>query len=166
MISSKYPFFAVSLCMVAVTKFMDFMWSYITHCLQNAESSTFFEDFVVQGQWQGFLNMVVEDKDFLQYNNTVYSVKSLGKPRAMCLYDWPFCDGPKCRLRFGDRNADSNSGRIGALWTGVDRMQVGGCRTGSYVTRFWRHNPTNVHRTCATTSNHVGPTNLHTGPTA
>jgi len=46
--------FTVFSCTVAVTKFMDFTWSYITDCLQNAKSLTIFEDFVVQRQGQGF----------------------------------------------------------------------------------------------------------------
>jgi len=45
---------------------MHFTW-YITDCLQNAESSTIFQDLVVQGQGQGLVNWssrILEDKDF------------------------------------------------------------------------------------------------------
>jgi len=74
--------------MVAVTEFMDFMWSYITECLQNGKSLTIFEDFLVQGQglvvkeqglvvrgqglevqgqWQGLVNW---SSRILAHNNT------------------------------------------------------------------------------------------------
>jgi len=60
-------FLTVTPCTVAVTKFVDFTWSYIKDCFQNAEYSTIFDDLiylwfkdkldkekdVVRGQWQG-----------------------------------------------------------------------------------------------------------------
>jgi len=53
-------FFTVTSCMVAITTFMDFTWSYITDYLQNEKSLTIFEDFVVQGQR---LEVRAQDKD-------------------------------------------------------------------------------------------------------
>ena len=67
MTSVSKTFFTVSSCTVAVTELMDFTWSYITDCLQNAKSLTVFEDFVVQVQGQGLVNWssrILEDKDF------------------------------------------------------------------------------------------------------
>jgi len=57
--------------MVAVTKFVDLKWSCITDCVRNAQSSTVFKDFVVQGQ--GLVNWfsrILEDKDFPEDKNT------------------------------------------------------------------------------------------------
>ena len=49
---------------------MDFTWSCITDCVQNAKSLTIFEDSVVQGQGRGFVNWSSRTRTFLDNKNT------------------------------------------------------------------------------------------------
>jgi len=71
---------------------MDFMWSYVTHCLHNAEFLTIFEGFVVQGhghEVRGQGQMTVLYPQFSGRNGKEFAVNRGTLPMMLLLSDWP-----------------------------------------------------------------------------